>query len=95
MAGIDGGGDGAGREAVADADELADAGAAEIVGAGGELTRKDGRIHHTWCSELMFTPAEPGQNQRHVDMIWPLWNLFDVTPEGRGTDWYPKLAYGA
>ena len=59
------------------------------------FTRKDGRIHHTWCSELMFTPAEPGQNQRHVDMIWPLWNLFDVTPEGRGTDWYPKLAYGA
>jgi len=30
-----------------------------------------------------------------VDMIWPLWNLFDLTPEGRGTDWYPRLAYGA
>jgi predicted dithiol-disulfide oxidoreductase (DUF899 family) len=25
--------------------------------------------------------------------MWPLWNLFDVTPEGRGADWRPKLAY--
>jgi predicted dithiol-disulfide oxidoreductase (DUF899 family) len=58
------------------------------------FTRKDGRIHHTWCSELMFVPGDPGQNPRHVDAIWPLWNLFDCTPEGRGTDWYPKLAYG-
>jgi len=26
-------------------------------------------------------------------MIWPLWNLFDFTPDGRGTSWYPKLSY--
>jgi predicted dithiol-disulfide oxidoreductase (DUF899 family) len=24
-----------------------------------------------------------------------LWNVLDTTPEGRGTDWYPKLSYGA
>jgi predicted dithiol-disulfide oxidoreductase (DUF899 family) len=58
------------------------------------FTRTGGAIHHTWSSELMFAPSDPGQNARHVDAIWPLWNLFDVTPEGRGTDWYPKLAYG-
>jgi predicted dithiol-disulfide oxidoreductase (DUF899 family) len=29
---------------------------------------------------------------RHVDMIWPVWSLFDVTPEGRGK-WSPKLSY--
>jgi predicted dithiol-disulfide oxidoreductase (DUF899 family) len=58
------------------------------------FTRRHGAIHHTWSSELMFAPSDPGQNARHVDAIWPLWNLFDVTPEGRGTDWYPKLAYG-
>ncbi|MDF2973601.1 MAG: hypothetical protein K0R61_4051, partial [Microvirga sp.] len=23
----------------------------------------------------------------------PLWNVLDMTPEGRGTDWYPKLNY--
>lgn len=24
----------------------------------------------------------------------PLWIILDTTPEGRGTDWYPKLDYG-
>lgn len=58
------------------------------------FTREDGGIRHAYCTELMFAPSEPGQHPRHVDAIWPLWNLFDYTPEGRGTDWYPKLAYG-
>lgn len=59
------------------------------------FSRRDGRIYHTYGTELLFAPAEPGQNQRHVDRIWPVWNVFDYTPEGRGTDWYPKLDYGA
>ena len=57
------------------------------------FTRKDGRIRHTWASELMFAPADAGQHPRHVDMMWPLWGVLDLTPEGRGTDWYPKLEY--
>jgi len=28
-----------------------------------------------------------------VDLVWPLWNLFDLTPEGRGTTWHPALRY--
>jgi len=56
------------------------------------VRRPDG-IYHTYCTELLFAPSEPGQDGRHVDLIWPLWNLFDYTPEGRGTDWNPKLAY--
>ncbi|HTH69534.1 MAG TPA: DUF899 family protein [Rhodanobacter sp.] len=56
--------------------------------------RRDGKIHHTWCSELMFVPCEPGQDPRHVDPIWPLWNLLDCTPDGRGADWRPSLWYG-
>jgi predicted dithiol-disulfide oxidoreductase (DUF899 family) len=59
------------------------------------FSRRDGKIYHTYCTELLFAPPEPGQNPRHVDMIWPVWNVFDYTPEGRGTDWYPKLEYGA
>lgn len=59
------------------------------------FTRRNGKIHHTWGSELLFAPEDPGQNARHVDLIWPLWNLLDTTPEGRGKDWYPKLAYDA
>ena len=23
----------------------------------------------------------------------PLWTILDLTPEGRGADWYPKLSY--
>jgi predicted dithiol-disulfide oxidoreductase (DUF899 family) len=57
------------------------------------FTRRDGKIHHAYCTELMFATSDPGQHPRHVDMIWPLWNMFDYTPEGRGTDWSPKLAY--
>jgi predicted dithiol-disulfide oxidoreductase (DUF899 family) len=55
--------------------------------------RRNGKIHHFWHSELVLVPSERGQNQRHVDMMWPLWNLLDFTPEGRGTDWYPSLTY--
>jgi predicted dithiol-disulfide oxidoreductase (DUF899 family) len=33
---------------------------------------------------------EPGQGSRHVDFIWPVWNVLDVTPDGRGTDWLPQ-----
>jgi hypothetical protein len=28
-------------------------------------------------------------------LLVPLWNVLDTTSEGRGTDWYPKLQYGA
>ena len=55
--------------------------------------RDGGLIRHFWASELLFGPSEPGQDPRHGDTIDPLWNLFDFTPEGRGTDWYPALNY--
>jgi predicted dithiol-disulfide oxidoreductase (DUF899 family) len=57
------------------------------------FVRRDGTIFHSYGTELLFSPAEPGQDFRHVDLIWPLWNLFDLTPEGRGTSWYPQLSY--
>ena len=57
------------------------------------FVRKGGAIRHFWASELFFAKPEKGQNMRHVDQIWPLWNLLDLTPEGRGKDWYPRLTY--
>jgi len=57
------------------------------------FARRDGAIHHFFHTEMLFAPREPGHDGRHVDMIWPLWNLFDLTPEGRGEKWYPKLSY--
>ena len=57
------------------------------------FVRRDGAIYHSYNAELLYAPGEPGQDGRHVDLIWPLWNLFDLTPEGRGEKWYPKLSY--
>jgi hypothetical protein len=25
--------------------------------------------------------------------LMPLWNVLDLTPGGRGTDWYPSITY--
>jgi predicted dithiol-disulfide oxidoreductase (DUF899 family) len=55
--------------------------------------RSGSAIRHFWGSELLYVPPEPGQDPRHTDSIDPQWNLFDFTPEGRGTDWYPELSY--
>lgn len=55
---------------------------------------RDGEtIRHFWGSELLYAPSDPGQEYRHVGTIEPLWNLFDLTPEGRGTDWDEQLNY--
>jgi predicted dithiol-disulfide oxidoreductase (DUF899 family) len=56
---------------------------------------RDGRaIRHFWGSELLYAPFDAGQGPRHVDSIWPIWNLLDLTPAGRGADWEPQLSYG-
>ena len=59
------------------------------------FTRKDRAIRHFFHTEMLFAKAEKGQDDRHIDMAWPLWNMLDFTPEGRGTDWYPRLEYSA
>lgn len=59
------------------------------------FTRKDGSIHHFWSSEGGPETADPGQDPHDAPDMSPLWTILDTTPEGRGTDWYPKLDYGA
>jgi predicted dithiol-disulfide oxidoreductase (DUF899 family) len=55
---------------------------------------RDGEtIRHFWGSELLYAPTDPGQDPRHVGTIEPLWNLYDLTPAGRGTDWDEQLHY--
>jgi predicted dithiol-disulfide oxidoreductase (DUF899 family) len=55
---------------------------------------RDGEtIRHFWASELFYAPFDPGQDPRHVGTLEPLWNLFDLTPEGRGTGWDEQLSY--
>ncbi len=50
-------------------------------------------IRHFWGSELFYAPQDPGQDPRHVGTLEPVWNLYDLTPEGRGTGWDEQLSY--
>jgi predicted dithiol-disulfide oxidoreductase (DUF899 family) len=50
-------------------------------------------IRHFWSSELFYAPSDPGQEPRHVGTLEPLWNLLDLTPEGRPTAWDEQLSY--
>jgi predicted dithiol-disulfide oxidoreductase (DUF899 family) len=49
----------------------------------------DGRVRH-------FYTAHPRMSedidQRGLDLLSPVWNILDLTPQGRD-DWYPKLSY--
>ena len=55
--------------------------------------RKNKAIRHFYASEMIFARTDKGQDPRAIDLMWPLWNVLDLTPEGRGKDWYPKLQY--
>ena len=57
------------------------------------FVRRDGSSRHLWSSELFFVRGGPGQETRHVDFMWPMWAIFDRTPEGRGTE-APRFEYG-
>jgi predicted dithiol-disulfide oxidoreductase (DUF899 family) len=57
------------------------------------FTRRDGAIHHFWAGEMSGEMADPGQDPRGAPDLDSLWTIFDLTPEGRGGNWYPKLEY--
>jgi predicted dithiol-disulfide oxidoreductase (DUF899 family) len=57
------------------------------------FTRRDGTIRHFWSGEMGPETADPGQDPRGAPDLMPLWTILDATPEGRGSDWYPKLIY--
>lgn len=57
------------------------------------FSRDGDTIRHRYATEMFFAPNEPDQHPRHVDPIFPMWNVFDLTPEGRPADWFPQTAY--
>jgi predicted dithiol-disulfide oxidoreductase (DUF899 family) len=57
------------------------------------FTRHDGTIRHFWAAEMSGDTADPRQDPRGAPDIDPSWTVLDLTPEGRGADWYPKLEY--
>jgi predicted dithiol-disulfide oxidoreductase (DUF899 family) len=55
---------------------------------------RDGEtIRHFWGSELFYAPWDPGQDPRHVGTLEPVWNLFDLTREGRPAEFDEQLSY--
>jgi predicted dithiol-disulfide oxidoreductase (DUF899 family) len=58
------------------------------------FTRDGNEIRHSWATELMYAPRDTGEDPRHVDSIWPIWSVLDMTPQGRGADHdFPNLGY--
>jgi predicted dithiol-disulfide oxidoreductase (DUF899 family) len=55
--------------------------------------RRDGGVRHFWGEEIGEGMADAGQDPRGAVEIAPLWTVLDLTPGGRGTNWYPKLEY--
>ena len=56
--------------------------------------RRDGdKVRLFWAGEMTGEMADPGQDPRVAPDIASLWSILDLTPGGRGTDWYPKLQY--
>jgi predicted dithiol-disulfide oxidoreductase (DUF899 family) len=54
--------------------------------------REGETIRHFWGAELLYAPLDPGEDPRHVGTLEPLWNLFDLTREGRPA-WYEQFFY--
>ena len=55
--------------------------------------RNGDEVRLFWASEMTKEMADPGQDPRDAPDIASLWSILDLTPGGRGTDWYPKLQY--
>ena len=56
--------------------------------------RKDSdQVRVFYAAQMPLEAADPGQDPRTAPDIASLWNVLDLTPDGRGGDWYPKLSY--
>jgi predicted dithiol-disulfide oxidoreductase (DUF899 family) len=56
------------------------------------FSRRDGTIRLFWAGEMTGVTADPGQDPRG-ETYAPVWQLLDLSPEGRPEGWYAKLAY--
>jgi predicted dithiol-disulfide oxidoreductase (DUF899 family) len=56
--------------------------------------KRDGdKVRLFWSAGMTPEMADPGQDPRQAPDIASLWSSLDLTPGGRGKDWYPKLSY--
>ena len=55
------------------------------------FTKTPKGIYHFYSTSILYAPLDG--HPRHVDLLWPIWNFLDLTPEGRGSNWMPRLNY--
>jgi predicted dithiol-disulfide oxidoreductase (DUF899 family) len=55
--------------------------------------RQGDEIRHFWSSEMLYAPTDSGKDPRHTGTLEPLWNIFDLTPDGRPSDWHEQMHY--
>jgi predicted dithiol-disulfide oxidoreductase (DUF899 family) len=55
--------------------------------------RSGDKVRLFWAAEGGLETADLGFDPHLAPDPTPLWNILDWTPQGRGTDWYPKLEY--
>lgn len=58
----------------------------------GGKSGKDGNVRFWYQTTPHFGKRKENEVIRAMDLLTPVWNLFDVTPEGRGT-WDAGLDY--
>lgn len=55
--------------------------------------RDGGDVRVFYRAEMPMEAADQGEDPRTAPDIASLWSVLDLTPAGRGVDWYPKLSY--
>lgn len=74
--------------ALTDGEDGIDEGAAVL------MWQRDGdKARLFWAAEGGAETTDPGFDPHLAPDPTPLWNILDMTPEGRGADWYPSLEY--
>ncbi|MEH6404264.1 MAG: DUF899 family protein [Sneathiella sp.] len=51
----------------------------------------EGDVFHCYTTEMLYCNTGWEHEPRHVDMLWGLWNMLDLTPAGRDLNWHPEL----
>ena len=67
---------------------MEDAAGGQLPGVSVFRLGPDGRPRHFYTQCAMMAPG----HWRGMDLLTPVWNFLDLTPEGRG-DWMPKRSY--
>ena len=56
--------------------------------------KRDGdKVRLFWSAGMTSEMADPGEDPRQAPDVAALWSILDMTPGGRGKDWYPQLNY--